>query len=94
MLIVGCPYGESGKLAHVVLASHDLDALVKGEDVQGKEIRFLRRIPVDPMTKTTEWGLRSIQDDPDSGAWGGQNVFDVYTKSQGEGLDGTKYKDW
>jgi general secretion pathway protein G len=72
----------------------DLDALVKGEDVQGKEIRFLRRIPVDPMTKTTEWGLRSIQDDPDSGAWGGQNVFDVYTKSQGEGLDGTKYKDW
>ncbi len=72
----------------------DLETLVKGVDVQGKKIRFLRRIPIDPMTKTTEWGLRSMQDDPDSDSWGGQNVFDVYTKSQGEGLDGTKYKDW
>jgi len=72
----------------------DLDTLVKGVDVQGKKLRFLRRIPVDPMTGNTEWGLRSIQDDPDSDSWGGQNVFDVYTKSNGEGLDGTKYKDW
>jgi len=72
----------------------DLDTLVKGADVQGKKIRFLRRIPIDPMTNTTEWGLRSMQDDPDSDSWGGQAVFDVYSKSLGEGLDGTKYKDW
>ncbi len=72
----------------------DLETLVKGVDVQGKKIRFLRNIPVDPMTGTTEWGLRSMQDDPDSDSWGGQSVFDVYTKSQGTALDGTKYKDW
>jgi len=72
----------------------DLDTLVKGVDVQGKKVRYLRKIPLDPMTGTTEWGLRSMQDDPDSDSWGGQSVFDVYTKSQDEGLDGTKYKDW
>ena len=72
----------------------DLETLVKGVDVQGKKIRFLRRIPTDPMTGNTEWGLRSMQDDPDSDSWDGQNVFDVYTKSTGEALDGTKYKDW
>ncbi|MGA7925562.1 MAG: type II secretion system protein [Candidatus Sulfotelmatobacter sp.] len=72
----------------------DLETLVKGVDVNGKKVRFLRQIPVDPMTGTTEWGLRSMQDDPDSDSWGGQSVFDVYTKSQGMGLDGTKYKDW
>jgi general secretion pathway protein G len=72
----------------------DLETLVKGEEVQGKKVRFLRKIPVDPMTNSTEWGMRSMQDDPDSDSWGGQSVFDVYTKSQGTGLDGTKYKDW
>jgi len=72
----------------------DLETLVKGVDVQGKKVRFLRQIPVDPITGTTEWGMRSMQDDPDSDSWGGQSVFDVYTKSQGTGLDGTKYKDW
>ena len=72
----------------------DLETLVKGVDVQGKKVRFLRRIPIDPMTGTTEWGLRSMQDDPESDSWGGQSVFDVYTKSQGTALDGTKYKDW
>jgi len=72
----------------------DLETLVKGVDVQGKKVRFLRKIPVDPMTGTTEWGLRSMQDDPDSDSWGGQSVFDVFTKSQGTALDGTKYKDW
>jgi general secretion pathway protein G len=71
-----------------------LEDLVKGVDVQGKKVRFLRKIPIDPMTGTTEWGMRSMQDDPDSDSWGGQSVFDVYTKSTGEGLDGTKYKDW
>lgn len=72
----------------------DLDTLVKGVDVQGKKLKFLRRIPVDPMTGNTDWGLRSMQDDPDSDSWGGQNVFDVFTKSQGTALDGTQYKDW
>jgi general secretion pathway protein G len=73
----------------------DLDTLVKGVEAQGgKKIRFLRSIPTDPMTKSKEWGMRSMQDDPDSDSWGGQNVFDVYTKSDGVGLDGTKYKDW
>jgi general secretion pathway protein G len=72
----------------------DLDTLVNGVDIQGKKVRFLRRIPVDPMTNSSDWGLRSMQDDPDSDSWGGQNVFDVYTKSDGTALDGTKYKDW
>ena len=72
----------------------DLDTLVKGVDVQGKKVRFLRRVPVDPMTGKAEWGMRSTQDDPDSDSWGGQNVFDVYSKSEGQSLDGTKYSDW
>jgi general secretion pathway protein G len=72
----------------------DLETLVKGVDVQGKKIKFLRRIPVDPMTGKAEWGLRSMQDDADSTSWGGQNVFDVYTQSQGTGLDGTRYQEW
>jgi general secretion pathway protein G len=72
----------------------DLDTLVKGVDVHGKKLKFLRRIPVDPMTGNTDWGLRSMEDDPDSDSWGGQNVFDVFTKSQGTALDGTQYKDW
>lgn len=72
----------------------DLDTLVKGVDVNGKKIRFLRHIPVDPMTHGTDWGLRSMQDDPTSDSWGGQSVFDVYTKSEGAALDGTKYSDW
>ncbi len=72
----------------------DLDTLVDGVDVAGKKLKFLRRIPVDPMTKKAEWGMRSMQDDKDSDSWGGQNVFDVYSKSDQEALDGTKYKDW
>jgi len=72
----------------------DLDTLVNGVDVQGKKLRFLRRIPVDPMTGKTEWGLRSMQDDPKSDSWGGQNVFDVYSKSEGTALDGSKYAEW
>lgn len=73
----------------------DLDTLYKGIEVQGgKKYRFLRSIPTDPMTNSKEWGMRSMQDDPDSDSWGGQNVFDVYTKSEGTAVDGTKYKDW
>jgi general secretion pathway protein G len=72
----------------------DLDTLVTGVDVQGKKLKFLRKIPVDPITGKDEWGMRSMQDDADSDSWGGQNVFDVYSKSPGTALDGTKYKDW
>jgi len=73
----------------------DLDTLVNGVEIAGgKKLRFLRHIPVDPMTGNTDWGLRSMQDDPQSDSWGGQNVFDVYTKSTGTGLNGIKYKDW
>jgi len=73
----------------------DLDTLVNGVEITGgKKLRFLRRIPVDPMTGNKDWGLRSMQDDPTSDSWGGQNVFDVYTKSSGTGLNGTKYSDW
>jgi general secretion pathway protein G len=72
----------------------DLDTLVNGVDVQGKKLKFLRKIPVDPMTGNTDWGMRSMQDDPDSDSYGGQSVFDVYSKSQGTGLDGTKYSTW
>ena len=72
----------------------DLDTLVNGVDVQGKSVKFLRHIPVDPMTGQAEWGMRSMQDDPKSDSYGGQSLFDVYSKSTGTALDGTKYSDW
>ena len=76
----------------------DLETLVEGvskvNDQSGTKLKFLRKIPIDPMTHSAEWGLRSYQDKPDASAWGGQNVFDVYTKSTGTALDGTKYRDW
>ena len=71
----------------------DLDTLVAGVDVNGKKLKFIRKIPVDPITKQ-EWGMRSMQDDADSTSWGGQSVFDIYSKSDQAALDGTKYKDW
>lgn len=79
----------------------DLEALIGGvelkegdEESDTKVMKFLRRIPKDPMTNSYDWGLRSYQDDPDSDYWGGENVYDIYTKSLGTALDGTKYKDW
>jgi general secretion pathway protein G len=76
----------------------DLETLVDGvsvaNDATGRKLKFLRKIPVDPLTGDTEWGMRAYQDKPDSTSWGGQNVYDVYTKSQGTALDGTKYRDW
>lgn len=72
----------------------DLQTLVDGVDIQSKKVKFLRRIPIDPMTGNTDWGMRSNQDEPDSDSFGGQNVFDVYTKSNGTALDGTKYSTW
>ena len=76
----------------------DLDTLVEGisaaGDATGRKLKYLRRIPIDPMTNSMDWSLRSYQDDPDATIWGGQNVFDVRTKSTGTGLDGTNYRDW
>ena len=75
----------------------DLETLVKGVRLgagNDRKIRFLRRIPVDPMTGRAEWNLQAVQDDPDSTSWGGKNVFDVHSKSQGTALDGTHYADW
>jgi general secretion pathway protein G len=72
----------------------DLETLVNGVDIQGKKVKFLRRIPVDPMTGKAEWGLRSMKDDPKSDSFSGDSVFDVYSKSQGTALDGTKYAEW
>jgi general secretion pathway protein G len=75
----------------------DLDTLVKGVNQVGRvdhKLKFLRRVPMDPMMRTTEWGLHCYQDDADSSSWCGQNVWDVYTKNEGKGLDGTSYKQW
>lgn len=76
----------------------DLETLVEGvnaaNDATGRKLKFLRRIPIDPITNSQEWGLRAYQDKPDSTSWGGGNVFDVYTKADGVALDGTKYRDW
>ncbi len=76
----------------------DLETLVDGvpaaNDASGRKIKFLRRVPTDPMTQSTEWGLRSYQDEPDSTSWGGRNVFDVYTTFEGTALDGTRYREW
>jgi general secretion pathway protein G len=86
----------------------DLETLVKGVEVlaadnpekeggksdEKKIVRFLRRIPVDPMTGTVDWGFRSYQDEPESDTWGEENVYDVYTKSKAKALDGSKYRDW
>lgn len=76
----------------------DLETLVEGvsvaNDASGRKLKFLRKIPIDPLTNSADWGMRSYQDKPDSTSWGGQNVYDVFTKARGTGLDGTKYSDW
>jgi general secretion pathway protein G len=93
-------YADSGKIRTEVGSENyppDLETLVKGVQLgAGNEhkLRFLRKIPVDPMTVRAEWGLRAVQDDPDSTSWGGKNVYDVYSKSTGQSADGTKYSDW
>jgi general secretion pathway protein G len=93
-------YADSGQV-QVVLGSEgypsDLETLVEGVDLVGqinKKQKFLRRIPIDPMGKKAEWGLRSYQDEPETTAWGGQNVYDVYSLSGARATDGTYYKDW
>jgi len=75
-----------------------LEALVDGvtpiNDATGRKLKFLRRVPTDPLTGRAEWGLRAYQDDPDASSWGGGSVYDVYSKSGGTALDGTKYREW
>ncbi len=94
-------YSDAGLIPLAGVATEgypaDLETLVKGVDLIGqvnKKMKFLRKIPVDPMTRKAEWGLRSFQDEPDSWTWGGQNVYDVYSLSGGRGIDKTYYKDW
>ena len=76
----------------------DLETLIEGvtpaNDASGRKLKYLRKIPVDPMTHSADWGLRSYQDKPDATRWGGQNVFDVHTTFEGTALNGTKYRDW
>jgi general secretion pathway protein G len=76
----------------------DLETLVEGvgvaNDATGRKLKFLRRVPIDPISGSEEWGMRAYGDKPDSTSWGGSNVYDVYSKSEGTALDGTKYKDW
>jgi general secretion pathway protein G len=96
--------GDRGLLAQTELPfgsenyPTSLDVLVQGvllaNDASGRRYKFLRRIPIDPLTGSSDWGKRSYQDAPDSKVWGGQNVYDIYTKFEGTALDGTKYKDW
>jgi general secretion pathway protein G len=71
-----------------------VDGVTPANDTTGRRLRFLRRIPIDPMTRTAEWGMRSSRDAPDSKSWGRQNVYDVYTTYDGRALDGTNYRDW
>ncbi|HUL72360.1 MAG TPA: type II secretion system protein [Vicinamibacterales bacterium] len=97
-------YADNGRIAQTELQfgsenyPTSLQQLVDGvalaNDASGRKMKFLRRIPIDPITGTQDWGLRSYQDLPTATTWGGQSVYDVYTKSDGKGLDGTKYKDW
>ncbi|MCD4750126.1 MAG: hypothetical protein K8R59_12200, partial [Thermoanaerobaculales bacterium] len=74
----------------------DLESLAEGVELVGQEVKrkFLRKVPIDPMTREAEWGLRSYQDDLDSTSWGGENIWDVYSLSESVALDGTEYKDW
>jgi general secretion pathway protein G len=97
-------YADTGRIASTELQAGSenypasLQQLVDGvplaNDATGRKLKLLRRIPIDPMTNSQDWGLRSYQDQPTAAAWGGQNVYDVYSKADGKGLDGTKYKDW
>ncbi len=93
-----CEKGGIEKKLGAECYPESLEQLVEGvklaNDPTGKKIRFLRRIPRDPFTNSTDWGLRSTQDDPRSTSWGGQNIFDVYTKTMERAPDGTPYSEW
>ena len=97
-------YADAGRISSLEIQANSenypssLDQLVQGaaaaNDVTGKKFKFLRRIPIDPITGNADWGLRSYNDSPTASAWGGGNVYDIYSKAEGKALDGTKYKDW
>jgi general secretion pathway protein G len=92
-----CDRGQIAPKLDAYCYPPDLESLANGVEMVGqvdKKFKFLRKIPVDPMTGNTDWGLRSMQDDPTSTSFGGQNVFDVFSKSQDTALDGSKYSDW
>jgi len=84
-------YGSEGYPASLEVL---IEGVAMANDATGRKLKFLRRVPIDPLTGRAEWGLRSQQDAPDSKAWGGQNVYDVYSKAEGTALDGTKYREW
>ncbi len=85
------PFGSEGYPASLTVL---VEGVARNNDASGSKIKLLRRIPIDPMTGSADWGMRSYQDTQAATAWGGQNVFDVYSKSEGIALDGTRYKDW
>ena len=97
-------YADAGRLASTELQfgaenyPASLQQLVDGvtlaNDASGRKMKFLRRVPIDPLTGSQDWGLRSYQDQATSTVWGGQDVYDIYSKADGKGLDGTKYRDW
>jgi general secretion pathway protein G len=97
-------YADTGRISTLELQfgsenyPASLEVLVEGvamaNDPTGRKLKFLRKVPIDPMTGVADWGMRAYQDNADSKVWGGQNVYDVYTKSEGIALDGTKYRDW
>ena len=93
-LVNGVEVSASRELTSELSGSSRRSRSQREEATEKKIVKFLRRIPKDPMTNSYDWGLRSYQDDPDSENWGGENVYDVYTKSLGTALDGTKYKEW
>jgi general secretion pathway protein G len=96
---VGTPQSAQGTAPGAAAGGASQLGSALGQAAQGmsetpSKVRFLRKIPVDPMTGKADWGLRAVQDDPDSTSWGGQDVFDVYSESQATAIDGTKYSDW
>jgi general secretion pathway protein G len=84
----------SGADCYPTSLEHLVEGALLNNDATGKRMKFLRKIPIDPITGTTDWGKRSFQDPPDAKVWGGQSIYDIYTKSEGKALNGTKYKDW
>lgn len=97
-------YADNGRIAatelqygsdnYPVSLQQLVDGVTLANDASGAKMKFLRRIPIDPITGNADWGLRSYEDKPDATTWGGQNVYDIYSKASGKGLDGTKYRDW
>jgi general secretion pathway protein G len=91
---IGATEVEAGSEGYPESLEMLVEGVVAANDASGRRLRYLRRVPIDPMTGNAEWGMRSYQDSPTSTTWGGQNVYDVYTRHEGTALDGTRYRDW